>query len=146
MDCWKCGAEIPEGQNVCPRCYAPVRKPGLLSRLLGSLFQGSARERAPAGGHIERFDSNVLRRVQRIRVADPITGEERVYQSLDEVPPEIRARIEALRSGEGQVQARQTFTFRDESGNERTYHSVEEMPPDVRAIYGRIRREHGLGD
>ena len=142
--CQQCGAEIPEGQNVCPGCYAPVRKPGLLSRLLGSLFK--PRRTGPplygsGGGPAER---RVVRRVQKIRIKDGATGEERVYDSLDDLPPEIRERIEAMRADGGPGRAQRTFTFRGADGQERTYHSVEEMPPDVRAVYERLRKEHGL--
>jgi hypothetical protein len=86
----------------------------------------------------------VISRVSNIRVADRATGEERVYDSLDDLPPEIRERIEALRAGGAAGGAQKTFTFKDESGQERVYHSVEEMPPDIRAIYERLKEEHGL--
>jgi hypothetical protein len=145
MYCWKCGAEIRAGQNVCTACYAPVGGQGLLSRLASWLRRLVAR---PVGIALSStsLSADVLRKVQKITIADPTTGEKRVYDSLEDVPPEIRARIEALRSEIGAQDAtvRQTFTFKDASGQMHTYHSVEEMPPEMRAIYERLRKEHGL--
>ncbi|MBN1341221.1 MAG: zinc ribbon domain-containing protein [Phycisphaerae bacterium] len=146
MYCRKCGAEIPEAQNTCPGCYAPVPRPGLLSRLKDWLFSKLPDEDNGSGARRGRFTTTVVREVQNIRVADPRTGEERVYHSLDDVPPEIRERIEALRADASATGASQTFTFQDASGQTRTYHSVDEMPPDVREIYERIRKEHTHGE
>lgn len=144
MYCQQCGTEIPEGQNVCPGCYAPVSKPGLLRRILGALF-GRMVTRAGAGdAFTRRADVTLVENRTRIEITDA-DGGKRVYNSLDEAPPEIRAKIEAFRSGADAGQPSQAFTFRDASGQERTYHSVDEMPPEVREIYERIREQRGLG-
>ena len=140
MYCQQCGAEIPTGQNVCPKCYASVRKPGLLSRLFGWLIGPPRTWPAPGGPSGGTLRSTVSQTTTRIEMTDPATGEKRVFNSLEEAPPEIRARIEAMRAGGGDVQTRQAFTIRDASGQERTYHSVDEMPPEVRAIYDQVRR------
>ncbi len=151
MYCSKCGTEIPTGQNTCPGCYAPVHKTGGWGGWLGSLLRKlfPVHVRLESGGpglDGMRVETKVIRKTEGVELTDGTTGETQVYHSLDEVPPEIRARIEALRaSGEG-VQGQQTITFKNASGREQTYHSVDEMPPDVRAIYERIRKEHGLSD
>ncbi len=145
MYCQKCGAEIPAGQNVCPKCYTPVRGSGLFGRLLGWLFGRRSSAPLPGPPGTGRMQTNVVRRTEHIQLTDATTGEKRVYHSLDEVPPEIRERIEALRAEGGGAQTQQTVTFRDGTGREQTYHSVDEMPPDVRAIYERIKKERGLG-
>lgn len=144
MYCQKCGAEIPTGQNVCRKCYAPVRRGGWLGRLLGGLFGGRSSGSLPGPPGTGRMQANVVRRTEHIQLTDATTGEKRVYHSLDEVPPEIRERIEELRAEGGGGQTQQTITFRDATGGEQTYHSVDEMPPDVRAIYERIKKERGL--
>ncbi len=150
MFCQQCGTEIPEGQNVCPGCYAPVRKSGLLSRILSRLLGGSA---SSGGGamrsglrppSIRMENVNIVERVQNIRIRDPQTGEERVYESLEDAPPEIRQRIEDMRAQAKLTGQAQTFTIRDAAGNTQTYHSVEEMPPHVREIYEQIREQRGL--
>lgn len=70
----------------------------------------------------------------------------RKFRSLDEVPPELRSRIESMmRESEAQggkpiTHESVRVTIRDSDGNERTYHSLEEMPPDVRARYEKMRR------
>jgi hypothetical protein len=70
--------------------------------------------------------------------------ESHTYDSLDEMPPEIRARAEAMLAERGASGASsftsQTITITDASGQTRTYHSPEEMPPDVRARYEEARK------
>jgi len=144
MFCWQCGAEIPEGQNVCPKCYAVVRKPGILRRLWDRLPGKRVSPTGPGGTRVAHGRIEVTHRTQTVRVVDETTGEQRVYHSLEEAPPEIRARIQSLLSGTPAGQVRRTFTFRDTSGQERTYHSVDDMPPELRAVYERTRREHGF--
>jgi len=139
MFCQQCGTEIPTGQNVCAKCYTEFRKPGLLGRLFGWLIGPPRTWPAPGGRPGGTMRSTVSQTTTRIEMTDPATGEKRVYNSLEEAPPEIRERIEAMRAGAGDARTRQTFTIRDSSGQERTYHSVDEMPPDVRAIYEQIR-------
>ncbi|MGO8925934.1 MAG: hypothetical protein ACLQU3_03420 [Limisphaerales bacterium] len=77
-------------------------------------------------------------------------GQQHEYHSLDEVPPEVRAEIEAMKSvpwqetcrcssADGRTteirseKTRSTFKFTDASGTEHIYHSLEEMPPELRA-------------
>src|SRR4029077_18159426 len=90
MDCPACGALIDEGQAFCPSCTEPVRQPGLLSRLWKRLRAALA---APA-------PIVVTQRAERIEFVNPQTGERQVYQSLEEMPAEIRAAIEASLGGQ----------------------------------------------
>ena len=94
---------------------------------------------------------------------DRATGKRKVYHSLEELPPEIRAQLEALPANSEvkklldlaaafhQVKDRMhdggagidpsrpvepfSFVSRDQAGQERIYHSLQEMPPSVRAMY-----------
>jgi hypothetical protein len=72
------------------------------------------------------------------------------FASLDDAPPEIRERIEAMLAERGIDElpvnkplsmSSQAITFKDASGNVRTYNSPDDMPPDLRAIYERARKE-----
>jgi len=65
--------------------------------------------------------------------------QKQVYHSMDELPPDVRARVEELRDAGG-IGTSQTITFRDSSGNEQTYHSPDEMPPEIREIYEKARQ------
>ena len=130
MYCWNCGAKNVDGYRQCQDCLSPPRKQGLLSRLLGFLFQVKVTARPPTltTDHV----------VTRTHEAD----------NLDDLPPDIRAKFEdMLASGQtsmtfGTSEA-VTFTYEDSSGHKQTYHSLDEMPPDVRVIYERLHREHG---
>lgn len=82
-------------------------------------------------------------RHERIQTSDG-HGSVRTYDSLDEVPPEMRSQIEAARKGAMAPGTHrfvsQTITVRDAAGTVHTYHSPDEMPPDVRARYEEARR------
>jgi len=76
---------------------------------------------------------------QEIHIQDPDTGEERVYHSLDDVPPEYREKLEQCRSsiGEGDISrnSRQTFILKGLDGKRHEYESLEEMPPEIRRFF-----------
>ena len=136
MTCGHCGSRIPDEAQSCPYCRAKVGEPGLLERLFGWL----AAPRKPSAARVIRKTEI---REQRFEIVDA-TGQRQVYHSLDEVPPELRPKIEeAMRAREqdaapgGSVK----ITVKDSSGREQTYNSVEEMPPDVRAIYEQVRED-----
>ena len=82
-------------------------------------------------------------RTESIQVQDPHTGQITTYGSLDEVPPDIRAKIEQARAAAGpSVGASHTkIVVKDASGTTRTYDSLEQMPADIRAIYERALKE-----
>jgi hypothetical protein len=87
-------------------------------------------------------------------------GEQHEYSSIEEVPPEIRAEIEALEKEAAQEKGNElsvtetsqsgnaitskiihrknvsVYKIIDASGVERTYHSLEEMPPEIREALG----------
>ncbi len=62
-------------------------------------------------------------RTERVEVQDPQTGQVRVYGSLDEVPADIRAKIEQARST-AQQSAHTKITVKDASVRTRTYDYV----------------------
>jgi hypothetical protein len=72
---------------------------------------------------------------ERIAVPDLITGQQRVFHSMSEVPPDIRAKIEEAWASK---RADLSFTYRGPDGKEQTFHSLEEMPPKVRTIYEQV--------
>jgi hypothetical protein len=74
-------------------------------------------------------------------VQDPHTGQVHVYGSLDEVPADLRKKIEAARGAARQSGARPKITVKDASGTTRTYASVDEMPEEIRKLYERVRNE-----
>ena len=83
-------------------------------------------------------------------------GEKHEYSSMEEVPPEIRAQVEALEKQAAQESGKELsvtetsvrgnaitsniicrkdvslYKIVDPSGVERVYHSLEEMPPEIR--------------
>jgi hypothetical protein len=65
------------------------------------------------------------------------------YRSLDEMPPEMRKKVQRMMKqgipSEGIAQESVRITIRDADGNERTYTSLDEMPPDVRESYEKVR-------
>ncbi len=136
MNCSQCGMHIPEGVQACVNCRAPHRRPGLLERLFGRLASGRPSAGSPRG--IQRTEIKGAR-FQIVNAA----GQRQVYHSLEDVPPELRPKIEeALRaaaSGTGPG-TKVRITVKDASGQERTYDSADDMPPEIRAIYERARQ------
>jgi len=85
---------------------------------------------------------------RRIETAGAPVSSHREFHSLDEMPPDIRARAEAALSEmrtQGLTSMRQEqFTISDSDGNVRTYNSLEEMPPEVRRRI-EVAREQARG-
>ncbi len=136
MTCSKCGAQIPKAADRCPSCYYQVPRGSFLQRILRGLGFG-----VPAGPRTLVKTHTTEIRTERIEVQDPQTGQVRVYGSLDEVPADIRAKIEQARSTAEQSGTHTKITVKDASGNTRTYDSVDEMPTEIRQIYERIQRD-----
>ncbi len=136
MNCSQCGLHIPEGAQTCPSCRAAVRRPGFLERLFG---RRTAAPPPPAPRQVIQRTEIKEEQFQIVNAA----GQPQVYHSLDEVPPELRPKIEeALRAAaSGAAPGRKVrISVKDASGQERTYDSVEDMPPELRAAYERARQ------
>ena len=81
---------------------------------------------------------------EHVEIKDSVTGEKQVYNSSDEVPPDIQAKLDAIRDryrgAKTPGASTQTFTFRNESASEvKTYHSLDEALPDIQAKLDAIR-------
>jgi hypothetical protein len=92
----------------------------------------------PGATQITERSGNITRHVST-------STSSKTYHSLDEMPPDMRARVEAMmaqgRNSDVESFVSEQITITDEHGNTRTYKSVEEMPPDVRARYEEARRK-----
>jgi len=130
--CEKCGAEIPEGSPVCRSCFEPVKREGLLTRLLRFLCVRLSTEKSAGGATRVTLTTRTR---EQFKVRDAQTGELRVYETLEEVPLEYRERLQqawqAAMSGKNVA----PIVVRDASGKEQIYHSPGEMPPELRALY-----------
>ena len=135
MTCAKCGAHIPDGSPRCLSCLAPVARDGLLQRLFRALAP-----RAPAPPRIPARTFTTEIRTERINVRDA-QGQVRTYNSIDEVPADIREKIEQARLDAERGGGGTKITVTDASGATRTYASVAEMPADVREMYERVQRQ-----
>ena len=117
MTCSQCGAQLPLGTDRCPSCYYPVPRASFAQRILRALGF-----RVPAPRTVVKTRTTEIR-TEGVEVQDPQTGQVRVYRSLDEVPADIRAKIEQARST-AQQSANTKITVKDASGSTRTYDSV----------------------
>ncbi|MBI2161909.1 MAG: hypothetical protein HYU25_16295 [Candidatus Rokubacteria bacterium] len=116
----------------CPNCWSSVLREGWLRRILRGLGLGT-----PV---VIRTES--ITRTERIEVQDPHTGKVQVYDSLDKVPADLRAKIEQAKRDAGPAATSTKITVTDASGTTRTYDSVDEMPADIRQMYERAQRGH----
>jgi hypothetical protein len=153
MNCPDCGYPVEKSLSYCPKCFARTEPQGWWRRFLSLL--GVGRRSPDAVIHVDR---DII-----IDTTDE-EGQQHEYHSLDEVPPEVRAEIEKLKSEPWKEISRSfssdghrteivrektlsTFKFTDEMGNERLYRSLEEMPPELRAAVEEAeRRNPGPGD
>ena len=140
MNCAKCGLHLPDGAVHCPSCFAPVRRAGLLQKLVRALGLG-----APGGQPARLTTTRTTEiRTERYQVKDVQTGQIRTYTSLADVPPEIRAQIEEARQA-AERGAPAKISVKDASGTIKMYDSVDQMPPEIRAIYERATKPKGEG-
>jgi hypothetical protein len=106
MECSQCGALVQDNQGICPACGGQVRKRSFWQRLWQFL------------GLPEIARIKVIRKVkiENLTLLDPKTDKKKVFYSLDQMPPELRAKCEeALASGLGQMV------------------NLEELSPELRA-------------
>lgn len=136
MNCPKCGTHHSADSNYCPRCGEH------LAADIGSAFEVASSSLASVTGDDER-------------------GTTRTYHSLDEMPPDVRAKFEDLMRQcarprdnaagkttelpDGALQhVTQRFSVRivDASGHEQVHHydSPDQMPPEVRALLSRAQQ------
>jgi hypothetical protein len=76
------------------------------------------------------------RMFENVTFVDTATGKRQVFNSFDEVPSEIRAKIQEAQDQGGIISQKSSVVFRGADGKE--YHSLEEMPPGIRAIYEQV--------
>jgi|GEM_PF-4076890 len=113
--------------------YVIVRRRGTRAR------GGSGHEPVP-GGRTVRVSS--LQQNKSVTVKTP-DGQERTYRSLDEMPAELRAKIEQARR-EGPMQTR-TYMRVSRNGETREYTSERDLPPGLRQRLESIRAgEQGI--
>jgi zinc-ribbon domain len=124
MLCPECGSQVADGQKSCPECHFQIPKPGLLRRLR-DFFGGS---------RIKTFTTS--RMLENLIFVDRTTGKRQVFNSLDEVPAEIRAKIQEAQAKGGIISRKSSVVFMGSDGQE--YHSLDEMPPQIRAMYEQV--------
>jgi hypothetical protein len=133
MNCPECGNMVEKDAQFCPKCFARIEPPSLWRRLL-SLFQVTGQPTRPI---------LTLKKTISVKTVDK-DGQRHEYNSLDEVPPELRAEMEkleaaALKDGTNSSSTlisrtkSEVYKIKDASGNERIYHSLDELPPEIRA-------------
>ena len=132
--CPRCGTEILEGSPVCPTCFEPVQRVGILGRLR-RLFGGTG----TLSGQTSRLAGVKLNfNIKKsIKIRDTRTGEMQEYHSLEDVPVEYREKIQQACQKVTSGKVSNTISVKDAEGNVRIYHSLEELPPDVRALYNK---------
>ena len=100
-----------------------------------------------------------IKRTVTVRSTDK-EGHMHVYNSLDEVPEELRNKISEIQGNAlkealgGSAKISLTFgskppiekkitiyKIKDATGNEHVYHSLEELPPEMRAAFEKIKGE-----
>jgi len=88
MYCSQCGTQLQEDQEVCPACDARVgkRKRGFWQRLLGFL------------GTPVSSTTTVIKE-EKIVFLNEKTGTRTVFNSFDELPPEIKSKFEQAKEG-----------------------------------------------
>lgn len=139
MRCPKCGAEVEDTWPVCRKCFEPVKRPGILSRLLRALrarFNITvSTSSSTVPGFMRTFTLN-----QTYKTRDATTGEMREYHSLDEVPEPYREQLRRAQQAalsQDVFSAKQTtkITWTDSSGTTHHCDSLDELPPQIRALY-----------
>ena len=138
--CANCGAVVEDDWPVCRKCFEPVKRPGLFSRLLQALGIKVVVKRSSDPEFNSSVSGIVTRRTETIRIKNGRTGEMREYHSMDELPEEYREKIrQAQQAALSGTKTTTRITLTDASGTVHHYNSVEEMPPEARAMYEKAR-------
>ena len=106
MDCPHCGALLPEDQKTCPACGGQARKRGFWRRLWQFLLPVLT----------TRTKVIFTTKVEKFTFINQEPGKEQKFYSFDELPPELRVKVEEARAT-GQVQMLH----------------LDEIPPELRA-------------
>lgn len=131
--CPQCGAKIDDGASRCRLCGSALGGGGggWWRRLLRALGGGSAGERTQP---------------TRPPAALSRTTRREEYHTLEEMPPELRAKLAPLLEAGLQgdysmemVNGRAVYVFRDSDGQTHRYTSLDEMPPQVRLVFDRMQ-------
>jgi hypothetical protein len=142
MRCPKCGAEVEDTWPVCRKCFEPVKRPGMLSRLLRAFRSRFNISVSASSTAMPGFDTRtlIMHTNQSFKIRDATTGEMREYHSLDDVPEPYR---EQLRQAQQAALSQDVFsakrttkiTWTDSSGTTHHCNSLDELPPQIRALY-----------
>lgn len=119
--------------------HIPLDDPGALDELPPALrAQVEAALRGEGGASVSHFASTA------VTVTDE-QGRTRSYDSIEDLPPDIRARLDNARVSE-RIESNSSITVHDEHGNVHHYGSPEEMPPDMRALLDKLRGDGGQAE
>jgi hypothetical protein len=145
--CPECGNMVAVTDQFCSKCFSALQPPTFWQRL-AAWFRSTFKP----GPH-----TLVLNRTESFKIISK-QGEQKVYRSIDEVPPEyredlVKLQAEVAKSPQGATTSRfvvhkdrAEIKLRDASGNEQVYHSLEEMPPQWRALIESELTRSGLED
>ncbi len=137
MECSQGGALVPDDQEICPACGGQIRKRSLWQRVLQFL----------APGKITRTKVIRTSTVENLTFIDKEIDKKRVFYSLDEIPPELRAKFEeAKSSGQGrllrldEIPSELRAKFEQVKGlGEWQLLLLDEMPPELRAKFEKAK-------
>src|SRR5438093_1756820 len=126
MTCSQCGAQLPQGTDRCPSCYYPVPRASFVQRILRSLgFRVPAPRTVlktrtteirtegvevqdPQTGQVREVPADIRAKIAQARstaqqsahtkiTVKDASGSTRTYDSVDEMPAEIRQIYERVR-------------------------------------------------
>lgn len=112
--CRKCQAIVERGEQVCSRCFTPVKRPSILRTMLkglSRLFGPSRRVSVDVRSlpDVSRSLDITTRTSHRLTVRDENTGEVREYDNIDQLPPKLRAIVGSLTLPGGSVKIGEKF-------------------------------------
>lgn len=138
--CDRCAYALPVGAGRCPRCGALVEAPSWFRRWWGKLRQRLTYRQSSAGS--TGFEASVpvtVNRRESVTVVDETAGTTREYQSVDDLPPALRAKLEEAR-GSGKLAPTTEIVIEGPDGVRCTYRSLDEVPQPYRDLLARVRK------